>query len=275
MSGNWVQRGACAAADKWTRAGWALAGGADLVLELPTVWAASSAESFATGGRGPAPRPAAWWTSSPSAARAGTRPPWPRRPPAWTARHTGRACSRFLDEGMPFAACRQAVVAALLGSERAKVLLPSQRQPGGGVPAGRLRPGLVPPGAGGPPAGSGPRRPAPCGGLRLRLHPPGVDRRRPAGPGRLFPARPLAGGAGSPPPCPTWSVPSWPVSALMSQAEWAAPPGLRCGGGAACPARPGGEAGPCLWRNFYTLAKTKRYSHARLRRLACCGPSWA
>ena len=49
MSGNWVQRGACAAADKWTRAGWALAGGADLVLELPTVWAASSAESFATG----------------------------------------------------------------------------------------------------------------------------------------------------------------------------------------------------------------------------------
>ena len=32
MSGNWVQRGACAAADKCTRAGWALAGGADLVL---------------------------------------------------------------------------------------------------------------------------------------------------------------------------------------------------------------------------------------------------
>ena len=49
MSGNWVQRGACAAADKWTRAGWALAGGADLVLELPTVWAVSSAESFARG----------------------------------------------------------------------------------------------------------------------------------------------------------------------------------------------------------------------------------
>ena len=46
MSGNWVQRGACAAADKWTRAGWALAGGADLVLELPTVWAASYEINF-------------------------------------------------------------------------------------------------------------------------------------------------------------------------------------------------------------------------------------
>lgn len=49
MSGNWVQRGECAVADKWTRAGMALAGGADLVLELPTVWAAASAEGFARG----------------------------------------------------------------------------------------------------------------------------------------------------------------------------------------------------------------------------------
>ena len=49
MSGNWVQRADCAIADKWTRAAVALKGGADLVLELPTVWAASSAESFATG----------------------------------------------------------------------------------------------------------------------------------------------------------------------------------------------------------------------------------
>ena len=121
MSGNWVQRGACAAADKWTRAGWALAGGADLVLELPTVWAASSAESFATGAVAllracgvvdvlsfgsesgdPAALAAAAACLDSEAYRAGL--------------------SRFLDEGMPFAACRQTVVAALLGSERAKVL---------------------------------------------------------------------------------------------------------------------------------------------------------
>ena len=50
MSGNWTQRGAPAVAEKHLRARLALMGGADLVLELPTVWAASSAESFARGG---------------------------------------------------------------------------------------------------------------------------------------------------------------------------------------------------------------------------------
>ncbi len=50
MSGNWVQRGDAAITDKWSRAGLALRGGVDLVLELPTVWAVSSAERFALGG---------------------------------------------------------------------------------------------------------------------------------------------------------------------------------------------------------------------------------
>lgn len=49
MSGNWVQRGECAITDKWTRARMALAGGVDLILELPTVWASASAEGFARG----------------------------------------------------------------------------------------------------------------------------------------------------------------------------------------------------------------------------------
>ena len=44
MSGHWVQGGRPAIADKWTRTRLALLGGADLVLELPTVWAVSSAE---------------------------------------------------------------------------------------------------------------------------------------------------------------------------------------------------------------------------------------
>ena len=50
MSGHWVQGADCAVADKWTRAGLALRGGADLILELPTPFALSSAESFARGG---------------------------------------------------------------------------------------------------------------------------------------------------------------------------------------------------------------------------------
>ena len=49
MSGSWVQQADCAIADKWTRARLALMGGVDLVLELPTVWAMASAESFARG----------------------------------------------------------------------------------------------------------------------------------------------------------------------------------------------------------------------------------
>ena len=49
MSGHWVQRGDCAIADKWARTALALAGGADLVIELPTPWAMASAESFARG----------------------------------------------------------------------------------------------------------------------------------------------------------------------------------------------------------------------------------
>ena len=49
MSGNYVQRGECAILDKWSRARAALLGGADLVLDLPTPWAAASAERFARG----------------------------------------------------------------------------------------------------------------------------------------------------------------------------------------------------------------------------------
>ena len=49
MSGCWVQQADCAIADKWTRSRLALQGGADLVLELPTPWATASAERFAHG----------------------------------------------------------------------------------------------------------------------------------------------------------------------------------------------------------------------------------
>lgn len=49
MSGNFVQRGAPAIADKYLRAEAALLNGADLVLELPVYYALSSAEYFASG----------------------------------------------------------------------------------------------------------------------------------------------------------------------------------------------------------------------------------
>lgn len=52
MSGDFVQRGEPALLDKWTRAEAAVRGGADLVLELPAVFACSSAEGFAGAGVG-------------------------------------------------------------------------------------------------------------------------------------------------------------------------------------------------------------------------------
>ncbi|MGN1418944.1 MAG: nucleotidyltransferase family protein [Acutalibacteraceae bacterium] len=49
MSGNFVQRGDCAFADKWSRAQVALECGADLVVLLPTAWSCDSAQNFAFG----------------------------------------------------------------------------------------------------------------------------------------------------------------------------------------------------------------------------------
>lgn len=50
MSGDFVQRGEPAIIDKYKRTRMALLSGADLVLELPSVFATASAEFFAGGG---------------------------------------------------------------------------------------------------------------------------------------------------------------------------------------------------------------------------------
>ena len=49
MSGNFVQRGEPACADKFTRAEWAVRAGADLVVEIPQCLAVASAERYAEG----------------------------------------------------------------------------------------------------------------------------------------------------------------------------------------------------------------------------------
>ena len=50
MSGDFVQRGTPAIFSKFHRAQWAIMGGADIVFELPSMFAVSSAEYFASGG---------------------------------------------------------------------------------------------------------------------------------------------------------------------------------------------------------------------------------
>ncbi len=121
MSGNFVQRGECAVFDKWTRARAALEGGADLVLELPTVWAASSAETFA---RGAVELLAATgvvthlsFGSECGAAQGLGRLALCLDSPAYRA-----ALRRFLDQGLPFAACRQRAAEEVAGTAAAELL---------------------------------------------------------------------------------------------------------------------------------------------------------
>ena len=52
LSGDFVQRGEAASYDKFTRAEAAVRGGVSLVIELPLPWSLSSAEGFARGGVG-------------------------------------------------------------------------------------------------------------------------------------------------------------------------------------------------------------------------------
>ncbi len=49
MSGNFTQRGENAVENKFKRAEWAVKAGADMVIELPSVFATANAEIFATG----------------------------------------------------------------------------------------------------------------------------------------------------------------------------------------------------------------------------------
>lgn len=124
MSGNWVQRGQPALADKWTRAALALSHGVDLVLELPTLWAAASAEAFARGGVGVLAAAGVVDTLS-FGSEAGALSPLRQvadclHTPAWQAAlHDG------LDRGLSFPAARQQAARALVGEAADCLSLPN------------------------------------------------------------------------------------------------------------------------------------------------------
>ncbi len=123
MSGSFVQRGQPAVFDKWTRAKTALACGADLVVELPLPWSIARAETFAFGGVSLLHalgcvdvlgfgsecgdigllRQVAAALASPQFTQA-------------------LSAIRQKNSGSPFATLRQAAVSSLLGSEAAAVL---------------------------------------------------------------------------------------------------------------------------------------------------------
>ncbi len=121
MSGHFVQRGECAVLDKWGRARRALEGGADLVLELPTVWAASSAESFARGAVDVLEATGVVTHLSFGSER-GDVDALRRVAACLDSPQYPDVLRRFLDQGLPFAVCRQAAVDELLGPGLAELL---------------------------------------------------------------------------------------------------------------------------------------------------------
>ncbi|MGN0969997.1 MAG: nucleotidyltransferase family protein, partial [Evtepia sp.] len=114
MSGNWVQRGEPALTDKWSRAAMALAGGADLVLELPTLWAASSAETFAQGGVALLEQTGVVDTLC-FGSEAGTLPPLQATAQCLQSDAWREGLRRYLDLGLSFPAARQKAAEDLIG----------------------------------------------------------------------------------------------------------------------------------------------------------------
>ena len=265
MSGNWVQRGECAVADKWLRASWALAGGADLVLEIPTLWAAAPAERFAQGG---VEVLAASGVVDALAfgSESGDGEGLSRLAACLDSREYAAGLRDFLDEGLPFAACRQAAAERLLGREAGRLL--SQPNDNLGVEylraLGRLRqpwPVLALPRVG----------PAHDSGGTVRGFRSASALRELLREGRAEQAQPwLPSGwpAGLEPASLAWAERAVLARLWSMEAEdWARLPDSGAGEGLpfrlAAAAR---EAGSLT--DFLTRAKTRRYSHARLRRLA-------
>lgn len=120
MSGNWVQRGDCAVTDKWTRAAWACQNGADLVLELPTVFALSSAETFARSAV--SVLTAAGITHLSFGCETPDLPALQALAAALDSPGFDTALTPFLEQGLSYPAARQRALEALVGPETAALV---------------------------------------------------------------------------------------------------------------------------------------------------------
>jgi len=118
MSGNFVQRGECAVMEKHARAEAAVLGGVDLVLELPTVYAAATAEIFARGGV-EALASTGVVTHLCFGSEIGAIEPLASVADCLDSEAYHAVLRRLLDEGMSFAAARQTAVEGLVGESAA------------------------------------------------------------------------------------------------------------------------------------------------------------
>ena len=120
MSGNFVQRGDFAILRAHARAEAAVRGGADLVLELPLPWAIASAEGFAAGGVGVLAATGAVDTLV-FGSECGDTETLKAVAAALESESFAAYLRQGLQEGVSFAAAREAAARKLLG-EKATVL---------------------------------------------------------------------------------------------------------------------------------------------------------
>lgn len=122
MSGNWVQRGEPAILSKFARAKAAVACGADLVAELPLPWACAGAEKFAFGAVSLLESlgciQSLWFGSE-----CGDVTEITKTAQLLCSQAFSDKISPYLKQGVSFAAARQMAVASICGEKAARLLV--------------------------------------------------------------------------------------------------------------------------------------------------------